>query len=132
MADYRKRSENFGVPIPGKPVIIKEKVVEVESNRDNDIDINALADLIAEKVSSQSGIINPTTRNPNFAGNLTIDNDSKKDFDETSSMSQLADSMVVQRGNKSSNFDDLGGVKKTKKDESQTINTIDLLSGLDD
>ena len=127
MGDYRKRSENFGVPVPGKPVIIKEKVIEKESS--NDIDLNALADLIADKVSqgvkipSNIGIINS---GDNSARNF------QDNFDDTSSMNQLAESMVVQRGAKSSNFDNLGGVKETKKNDSQTTSTIDLLSNLED
>ena len=42
-----------------------------------------------------------------------------------------AKSMTVQRGNSSSNFDDLGSVEETKKDKEEVDQTIDLLKGLD-
>lgn len=127
MGDYRKRSENFGTPVPGKPMVIKETVIEKENT--NNLDLEALADLIADKVSQGVKV-------PNSIGIIdNVDNSPRKfkdNFDDTSSMGQLAESMVVQRGKKSSNFDNLGGVKETKKDDSQTISTIDLLSNLED
>jgi len=52
--------------------------------------------------------------------------------EDTKSLEKLAESMTVQRGNSQSNFEDLGGVNKTKKDEKEVKNTIDLLKGLDD
>ena len=48
------------------------------------------------------------------------------------SLEQIAESMTVQRGDKDSNFDDLGNVKKTKKDDKDLQNTIDILSDIDD
>lgn len=115
MADYRKRSQ--------KPELPKE------DEKGNNVDLNALADLIANKVSQgieipkQSGII---------YRDFSPDGKPIDAFDDTSSMDALAKSMVVQRGDKSSNFEDLGGVKETKKDNNQTDNTIDLLSDLED
>ena len=109
MGDYRKKSNEPKVPANG------------------DIDINELADLIAGKVSK----LNP-------AGSVIMRRGFSEDvgpedsFDATQSMKDLAKSMVVQRGNKSSNFEDLGGVKETKKDDGQTNSTIDLLTDLED
>jgi len=115
MADYRKKSNGL------------------QSNGTNDstipngnIDINELANLIANKVAQTKGL---------SSNSCIINRDSSaenEEFDDTNSMDQLAQSMVVQRGNKSSNFDGLGGVKETKKDKKQTDNTIDLLSDLED
>ena len=111
MADYRKKSN-------------EPKLLPSES-----VDLNALADLIASKVSKgielpkQSGIIHR---------GFSLDGKPEVEFDNSSSMNALAQSMTVQRGNNSSNFEGLGGVKETKKDENQTNNTIDLLSDLED
>ena len=114
MADYRKESS---APVPPK------------SGLHIGGDLNALAKLIAEKVSEgielpkQSGIIyerGSSNGNP------------ENSFDDSFSMDQLAKSMVVQRGDNSSNFEDLGGVEETKQDNKKTNKTIDLLSDLED
>ena len=52
-------------------------------------------------------------------------------FNDENSLSKLADSMVVQRGDKKANFDQLGDVKTTKVNEEETQNKIDLLSDLE-
>jgi hypothetical protein len=115
MADYRKKS--------------KEPKLPEENNQGGSVDLNALADLIANKVTEgidlpqQSGII--------YKG-FSPDGKAEDAFDDTSSMDALAKSMTVQRGDKSSNFEGLGGVKETKKDNNQTNSTIDLLSDLED
>jgi hypothetical protein len=112
MADYRKKSNEPKLPDQG-----------------GSVDLHALADLIANKVTEgidlpqQSGIIYKS---------FSPDGKAEDAFDDTSSMDALAKSMTVQRGDKSSNFEDLGGVKETKKDNNQTNNTIDLLSDLED
>ena len=111
MADYRKKSQ------------------EPELPQQNNIDLNALADLIANKVS---GSIELPQQNGIIYRGYSPDGEPVNAFDDTSSMDALAKSMVVQRGEKSSNFEDLGGVKETKKDNNQTNNTIDLLSDLED
>ena len=107
MADYRKKSNEPELPKDG-------------------VDLNQLAELIASKVKipESSGIIHKVY-SPDGRG--AID-----EFDNTDSLSKLAEGMVVQRGDQSSNFDDLGGVKETKKDAKSTNNTIDLLSDLED
>lgn len=99
--------------------------------RHNEVDINALADLISKKVldnlqdNLQVNYTQPTVR----SGSFQVE---KEEFDISSSMNDLAKNMVVQRGNSSSNFNDLGGVKETKKENDQTNNTIDFLSDLED
>ena len=113
MADYRKRS---------KPVELPQ-----EDQKGQNVDLEALANLIANKVSQ--GIDLPKNSGIIYRDSSTNEEDS---FDDTTSMDQLAKTMTVQRGNKSSNFDDLGGVKETKKDNDQTNNTIDLLTDLED
>lgn len=60
------------------------------------------------------------------------DNLATDSFDDSKSLAKLADSMIVQRGNSQSNFDDLGGVNTSKKDSKETQNTIDLLKNLED
>ena len=113
MADYRKKNTQPELPR--------------NDSQSNSIDLDALADLIANKVSKgiempqNNGIIHSDTSQ-----------DKKYAFDDSNSMDALAKTMVVQRGDKSSNFEDLGGVNKTKKDNNQTNNTIDLLSDLED
>jgi len=114
MADYRKG--------PKEPIVPK-------SGLHVGVDLNTLADLIAEKVSEgielpkQSGIIYERG---------SSDGNPENSFDDSFSMDQLAKSMVVQRGENSSNFEDLGGVKETKQDNKKTNKTIDLLSDLED
>jgi len=111
MADYRKRSQ------PELP----EQILQ-----ENKIDLEALANLIANKVSKGIEL-------PKNSGIIYKDSSFREDdFNDTSSLDHLAKTMVIQRGEKSSNFDDLGGVKETTKDNKQTNNTIDLLSGLED
>lgn len=53
-------------------------------------------------------------------------------FDNSRTLEQLAENMLVQRGNKDSNFKGLGNTKTTEKDQKEVDKTIDLLSGLDD
>ena len=116
MADYRKRSKPQQLPQNGSQ----------DGSQNSNVDLNALADLIANKVSQ--GIEIPQN-------NGIIHRDSAKEenaFDDSSSMDALAKTMVVQRGDKSSNFENLGGINKTKKDNDKTNSTIDLLSDLED
>jgi hypothetical protein len=111
MADYRKKSNEPKLP------------------SDEGVDLHALADLIADKVSK--GIELPAQNGIMYKG-VSPEKAQQEVFDATSSMNQLANSMTIQRGNKESNFEDLGGVKETKKDNDQTNNTIDLLADLED
>ena len=54
------------------------------------------------------------------------------DSSDARSMEKLAQSMIVQRGDKEANFEDLGGTQETKKNKEEVQNTIDLLRDLDD
>jgi len=54
------------------------------------------------------------------------------DFDTSLTLEKMADNMIVSKSSKDANFENLGGVSKTKKDKDSTDSTIDLLSGLDD
>jgi len=116
MADYRVNKN-------------KKEAPQAQAQVGN-VDMEALANLIADKVvknvevPQNSGIINKGFSGPK--------RDYVDDFDDSSALNQLAESMTVQRGDQSSNFDDLGGVKETKKDNNQTNNTIDLLADLED
>jgi len=112
MADYRKRSKPSQLP--------------QENPQGDNVDLDALADLIASKVSQ--GIEIPQKNGIIYSGS----DKEESTFDDSSSMDALAKTMVVQRGDKSSNFEGLGGINKTKKDNDQTNSTIDLLSDLED
>ena len=111
------------VPEPGRPV---EKAKNVEQN----INVNAQIDIaaIANAVANAIGPIQ--TKVVNVRGNSGAEMDD--DFDNSKSLEALADSMLVQRGKNESNFDNLGGIKETKRDKDETDKTIDLLKGLDD
>ena len=122
MPNYIKRPE------PGrfsrKETII-ERVVErpKEEKEPESMDINALANAIAKviNITIPQTIVNGT-------GEMGAVNDS---FDNSKTMKRLATQMLVQRGDNKANFDNLGNVQKTKKDQKDVDNTIDLLSKLD-
>ena len=84
------------------------------------IDVNSLAEQLA-KLLSLKGL-----------GGLAGQNES--DFSDVSSLEKLAKSMILQRGDKTSNFDGLGEVKigkQTKEDQKDVQDTIDLLNKLE-
>lgn len=87
-------------------------------NISQNIDINALAEAIAKKLPSMGRM---------GSGEVLEDN-----FNDEASLEKLAQSMTVQRGNSESNFEDLGKVKKTKKDEKKVSEIRELLSKLGD
>jgi len=119
-------------PEPGRHIetvktietVEKTKIIEKEIVKE--LDVKAVADAVIEaisgKISNNSIQINDTS----------INKDKFKEFDASGSLEKMAKEMVVQRGNSESNFDDLGQVKKTKKDNDATDKTIDILSGLED
>jgi hypothetical protein len=105
---------------PNPPTKIIEKAAVVQESKPELIDINSLANAIAQAVNirlSQGEII----------GKI----DTEKDFDTSNTLGRLADQMIVQRGNSKSNFDNLGNIQETKKDQKDVNDTIDLLSKLD-
>jgi hypothetical protein len=97
----------------------KGHVQNVNVSQQREMDIDALAQAVAKaigKVTIRGGTVEE------FADT----------FDDKKSMEALADSMVVQRGKRESNFEDLGGIKETKKNQKEVDKTIDILSNLDD
>jgi hypothetical protein len=94
-------------------------------NVSQEVDASAIAkavlDALGDKMISGGGV-NHQMRTG--SGEEFVDN-----FDNQRSMEELAKTMIVQRGEKQSNFDDLGGVERHKKTDSD--DTIDFLSNLD-
>jgi len=121
MPNYIKRPE------PGR-FIRREKTVEKPSEPKEDrpeIDVNVLADAVALAIS---GLLpKSTTQIIHTDGSIPV-NDS---FDDSKTMDRLADQMIVERGNNKANFENLGNVKKTKRNQKDVDDTIDLLSKLD-
>ena len=105
-----------------EPQVIKEKViVEKESGVDVDQLVMAVVDAIGDKISKSNM--------------QTVDTGKKQgydDYDDSKTMEQLAKNMTVQRGNSSSNFEDLGQVSETEIDQEEVDKKIDLLKGLGD
>jgi len=97
----------------------KGHVQNVSVSQQKEIDIDALAKAVAKAI-----------------GRVTIRGGTGEEFSDTfddkKSMEALADSMIVQRGKSESNFEELGGIKKTNKDQKEVDKTIDILSNLDD
>jgi len=117
MGDYLKKSQ-FNLSLSDD----KSPKETGEPNSQAQVDTSAIADAviaaIGQKLKSGSG-----------HGNIV--SDSYEDFDETKTMERLAEGMTIQKGDKESNFDDLGNVKESEKRE-DVQNRIDLLSDLDD
>ena len=91
-------------------------------NVSQNVDVDAIAKAVAAalgKISIRGGGAG--------TGDLLADG-----FSDEKSMEALAKAMVVQRGKNESNFENLGGVKETKKDQKAVDKTIALLSNLDD
>lgn len=107
--------------------IIEREVVKKEPNSGEKLNIDEIADKIAEKLMGNIGIINENI-SKNVSKNVKLDKED--DFDVSSTMENLAKAMVVNR-KEDSNFKDLGETKVNKAKDS-TQNTIDLLSDLDD
>jgi len=108
MPNYIKRPE------PGRvDGLISEHVIEKQ------FDINAIAEAVAKAISSKISINNQSVLN------------SEDTFDNSKTMDRLAEQMIVERSGNKSNFDNLGNVVKTKRDQRDVDNTIDLLSNID-
>ena len=109
-----------------KTVIVERHITKEISEENIKLDqlIEAVSSLIDKKLTSINlGQINEI----NSGGN----NLSKDDFDMSSTFSKMADSMLVSRGKKESNFENLGGVSEVKKKKDNSSSTIDLLKDLD-
>jgi hypothetical protein len=121
MGNYTKK------PISGnriEKVRVTEHIIEKTNttNTTNATDIDALAAALSKMI------------NINISGNVANISQSKKDdFDESSTMEKLAQSMIIQRNKNENNFDnDLGNIEKTKANQAETDKKIDLLSNLED
>ena len=121
MSNYIKRVE------PGR-IIRKETVIEKivhQPPEEKSFDantINALANAIAQVIGNK---ISKDTVGKEIVNNKT------DTFDDSGTLKRLAKEMLVQRGNNKSNFDNLGDIQITKKDQKDVDETIDLLSKLD-
>lgn len=115
MGNYIKK------PISGNR-IEKVRVTEHIIEKANTTDIDALAAALSKMI------------NINISGNVANISQSKKDdFDESSTLEKLAQSMTVQRNKNENNFDnDLGNIEKTKANQEEIDKKIDLLSNLED
>ena len=114
MANYIKNNNRVKVPNPG-----------IDINQT--FDIGALANAVAAAISLKIPTDSSKKENLTIEGNKYIDT-----FDTSKTMNRLADQMLVERGKGKSNFEDLGSIKKTKKDQKDVDDTIDLLKNLDD
>ena len=117
MGDYVKRKRQ---PVAER-VIVEKHVQEQQA-----LDLTKLANAVAQTIIANM---------PKNIGQTTIIQNSdqikkKDDFDSSMSLERLAESMIVQRGQKASNFEDLGTIRETERDEEETDKTIDLLKGL--
>lgn len=93
-----------------QPAQLAQPIQPIQPVQPISIDVKALAKEISKFISKDG-------------------NSDTSDFDNKGSLENLADGMTVQRGNKKSNFDDLGEVKTIVKNNVQS--TLDLLEGLD-
>jgi len=100
---------------------IVEHVIEKHPSQ-QEMDVDKLAKAVADALAGQMPKVHVTS-----SGSVEADS-----FNSSRSLEEIAKSMLVQRGNKNSNFEDLGRVEETQKDQEEVNRTIDLLSGLDD
>jgi len=121
MPHYVKRPE------PGrffKKETVVERIVEKPKETEKEaLDINALANAIAKVIN-----VSIPQGTGNAGQTVTKEIDS---FDNSKTMERLATQMLVERGENSTNFEELGNVKETKRDQKDVDDTIDLLSKLD-
>ena len=117
MSNYIKRPK-----ISVRKEIVVEKVIEKQTEGLNLVELaNAIAQAISLKVPQNTAV-------GNVNGGVEASEDS---FDSSKTLQRLATQMLVERGDSETNFENLGNVKKTKRDQKDVDNTIDLLSGLD-
>jgi len=100
----------------GPPPAPQKVIVEKESK----IDVAALADAVVKAIGNKLPL-----GSYNNQPNVDVG------FDDSKTLERLAETMSVQNGDSESNFDDLGNIKKTQKDQKEVQKTIDLLSDLD-
>ena len=119
MGDYLDgKKGRIIVPVPGRPI---HPVAETKEDKSKDIDVNAIAAAVVKAIGGKISVVKSHQE----------EEMSQAEF-EASSLERLADAMVMQRDKSESNFEDLGNIKKTKKDSKETDKTIDLLKNLGD
>lgn len=132
----KKKAEENKVTITNKGVpqnldidelakIISQQVAQGgQGGQQNTISKEDMAEMAKEMAKEVAGNIKITGGGAGGVGGISTDT-----FDNKASLEKLADAMIMQNGKETSNFEELGDVKKTKKD---VDSTIDLLSDLDD
>ena len=113
-------------PEPGRPHAspVEQNVKNITINKGSDIDVQKLANAVAQAIEVKIPHIVTEGRKTEKE---IIDS-----FDSQASLSKLADAMVVQRDDADSNFNNLGVVKKHKKDIKDVDKTIDILKNIGD
>ncbi len=136
MADYSKRqySEKFSDLKSLLAKVINGQAPATSAAPVQQINVNVDHQQIADAVSqSLSKMVENSLKNTSTnLYNNSATKEGNDNFDTSRSLERLAESMTVQRGNNTSNFDDIGEVKIVKKDEKEVQSTIDLLKDLDD
>lgn len=119
MAEYANgKNVLLGRPEPGRlanPTESQKIIVEKE-----EVDVASIADAVVKAIGNR------------IQFNQNQPNDADIGFDDSKTLERLAETMSVQNNNNESNFDDLGNVKKTQKDQKETQKTIDLLRDIDE
>ena len=106
------------------------KVIQMEQQP---FDLNALAAIVSNAVSNAVSQIPQASRSSGHTGhNYVFEDKEEVEFDDSKTMDKMANAMIVQRFDKASNFEELGDVKTTKKDQKELDATLDLLENLDD
>jgi len=118
--DYIKRPHRGG----HNTERVIERVVEKRTeSTPQPIDVKALANALAQVMGTL----------PIGSKQYTGVNIEEEDvFDNAKTLERLANSMIVQKGNSESNFDNLGNEHQTKTDKEEIAKRIDLLSNLGD
>lgn len=117
MGDYLKKNSQETIV---EKHIVKEKEV-------HEVSMEGLLDKFSDMLDSKLKNVGSSVRYQ-VNGETYIEDD----FDASSTLEKMAENMTVSKSSKDANFENLGGVAKTKKNKSSTDSTIDLLSGLDD
>lgn len=96
------------------------------------IDLEQITEKISKKVIQNIGeTLNKNS--PLMYNKSSIEVDAEIDtFDNVNTLEKLAKSMSMQKVNAVSNFENIGEVKTSVKDEKEHQNTIDLLKNIDD
>ena len=106
-------------PEPGRP-LRPPKTERVIVEKEAKVDVDAIANAVVKAIGNKM----PVSMHGTDGRAVRED-----DFDSSKTLERLADTMSVQGTSSESNFEDLGKIKKTKKD---VQSTIDLLSDIDE